>query len=146
MWCDSTRPSILSSFCVSRQGCEVSFRKFIDFFSMIELEDFCWQRRNYDYCPLIQQHYYKNISTYREPAHKEVKGEGFIRPRISCSADYSFERPHPNHKKCAKIYFCNIRSADYSALTMRYSRNSRRYQFAAPTIPNCEGAVHFLFW
>jgi hypothetical protein len=23
---------------------------------------------------------------------------------------------------------------------------SRRYQFAAPTIPNCEGTVNFLFW
>ena len=41
------------------------------------------------------------------------------------------------HKKCAKMYFCkhwqhllvgatNIGSADYSALTKRYSRNSRR--------------------
>ena len=41
------------------------------------------------------------------------------------------------HKKCAKLFLCkhlqhrlvgatNIGSADYSALTMRYSRNSRR--------------------
>ncbi len=26
------------------------------------------------------------------------------------------------------------------------ARTSRRYQFAAPTIPNCEGTVNFLFW
>ncbi len=54
----------------------------------------------------------------------------------------------------------NIGSTDYLALTMRYSRNSlntrqhadmysartsQRYQFAAPTITNCEGTVNFLF-
>ncbi len=50
----------------------------------------------------------------------------------------------------------NIGSADYSALTMRTvvivcadvcsAQTSRRYQFSAPTIPNCKGTVNFLFW
>jgi hypothetical protein len=64
---------------------------------------------------------------------------------MSCSADYYLELNSrlngrffatKNHKKMRQ----NILLLTLEALT------SRRYQFAAPTIINCEGAVHFLFW
>ncbi len=64
---------------------------------------------------------------------------------MSCSADYYLEWNSElnggffatkNHKKMRE----NILLLTLEAHT------SRRYKFAAPTIPNCEGAVHFLFW
>jgi hypothetical protein len=64
---------------------------------------------------------------------------------MSCSADYYLEWNSrlngrffatQNHKKMRENIFL---------LTLE-ARTSRRYQFAAPTIPNCEGAMHFLFW
>ncbi len=37
--------------------------------------------------------------------------------------------------------------SDHNKSTYMYTaRTSRRYQFVARTIPNCEGVVYFLFW
>ncbi len=76
---------------------------------------------------------------------------------LSVRSIYKSDAPSSGVLNYCLVGATNIGSADYSVLTMRYCRNSmcwrvcsartsRRYQLAAPTIPNCEGAVHFLFW
>ncbi len=60
---------------LSSEGVYAAYCRYVDLYRFLLLiEDFCWQRRNYDFFLLILK-FPKNKSTDTEPPYKELKGE-----------------------------------------------------------------------